>query len=133
MTDDRSSHDDRKLGIGSELRTSLAPTALETTPVVPDRQRAQRSKLAFACATGLFWGAAMMLMVDGAARPEARPAAAAPAPRGIVEIGEIQVLNSPGSPALECGELGAGVRPAVAKLCVSPPTVAAPPLDRDVP
>lgn len=97
-----------------ELRSSLAPTAADTKPPEPEPEPASdprsrtypRSVLAFACACGLFAGALTMVAVEGRPTAHASPtpaapaAPAAPAPRveGIVEVGEIIVVN-PSRPA----------------------------------
>ena len=101
----------------AELRTSLAPTerdappsepppqpeALQRTPVRP------RGMLAFACAVGLFAGAGVMAAVDGdasasAAVPTPVAPAAAPVVEGIVEVGEIIVVNPAPDPEAASAE-----------------------------
>jgi hypothetical protein len=90
----------------AELRSSLAPTEVDVKPpepeaepelVLPPPSRLRpRGALAFACASGLLVGAVTMAVVDG--HGSAHASAAPPPPRrveGIVEIGEIVVVNPP--------------------------------------
>jgi hypothetical protein len=136
----------------SQPRSSLAPTEADIEPApdpvaklqsAGDTPQSYRAKLAFMCATGLFWGAALMTLVDGERRSEVEPAVAPRTVSGMVEIGEIQVLNaigdlvgvseassSPVAAMVEIGEIQVmnapfASRPAVAKLAVSPRTVTA--------
>jgi hypothetical protein len=105
----------------ASARGSLAPTALDVGPapgpVAQPQPRAQRGKLAFICATGMFWGAALMALLGGKPQPPPVSASTAPPPvTGVVEIGEIQVLGPPRSAGVEPSF---AVTPAVAKVDVS--------------
>jgi len=89
-----------------ELRTSLAPAAIDAEPKEPECERpvsrGQLPLLVFACTLGLVGGAATMLLLDTRTASPNVHAAAAPRPQpvveGIVEIGEIIVVSKPALP-----------------------------------
>lgn len=118
MTDKRSSSTDHELlAINpfhdwwiAELRSSIAPTAtdVETEPETeaegskgadegPRRTPpTSNGKLLFICATCLFWGAAAVVLIDGKeASGSSAATTAIPQVEGIVEVGEIRVVNQP--------------------------------------
>jgi hypothetical protein len=92
----------------AELRSSLAPTACEIEPEAgsdcpPASSRKetnlQRVKLASLCAGSLLCGAAVMAALERAPGQAAPRTAASGTPTGIVEIGEIKVMNRPSAVA----------------------------------